>query len=215
MTASSPVRLLLVDDHPIVRAGLRSVTTLDPHLLIVGEASSAAETIEKTRDLHPDLILLDVRLGPSTGIDACRTLKSALPNVKILFLTSYADDRLVLAAMEAGADGYLLKQNDAHCIVDAIHTILSGRTVFDPVVANTLLRSRQPTAPNPLLQLTQRERHVLAQVATGKTDKEVAQNLNLSVKTARNYLDSVFQKLGVNTRTQAALLHARWAPASE
>lgn len=214
MNASTAIRLLLVDDHPIVRAGLRTITDLDPRLQVVAEASSAAEAVEKARAHGPDLILLDVRLGDSTGMAACREIKAALPDVKVLFLTSFADDHLVLEAMEAGADGYLLKENDARRIVEAMGIILRGGTVFDPVVTRSLLRPKPAAEPNPLLKLTQRELHVLAEVATGKTDKEVAEKLNLSVKTARNYLDNVFQKLGVNTRTQAAMLHARWANAS-
>lgn len=210
MKTHDSISLLLVDDHPIVRDGLSRIQELDPSIKIVGEAASAAGAIEDARRLKPLVILMDVRLVDGDGIEACREIKAFLPEVHVLFLTSYADNRLVLAAIEAGASGYLLKENDTQQIVDAIHFIMKGRTVFDPVVARELAsRPGNALNPNPISALAPQERRVLAEIAKGKTDKEAAGALGLSTKTARNYLDRIFAKLNVHTRTEAALLYTR------
>lgn len=209
------IRLLLVDDHPVVRNGLQRMQELEPRINIVGEAATMLSAIEAARRLFPDVILMDVRLPDGDGIEACRRIKAVLPDTRVLFLTSYADNRLVLAAMEAGADGYLLKESDAERIVEAIHTIRGGGTVFDPVVTREVMRDlRSGGGVNPLEALSVQERRLLAEVAKGKTDKEAAVALGLTTKTARNYLDRVFTKLNVHTRTEAALLYARFSEAS-
>lgn len=213
MTLENTIRLLLVDDHPVVRDGLNRIHELAPDIQIVGEAATMRSALEATRRLTPDVILMDVRLPDGDGIEACRQIKASLPETRILFLTSYANNRFVLAAMEAGADGYLLKENGTERIIEAIHSIRNGRSVFDPVVTRTI--SRQPSqasdSNNPLDDLPARERRVLAEVAKGKTDKEVAVALGISTKTARNYLDRIFTKLNVHTRTEAALLYTRFS----
>jgi DNA-binding NarL/FixJ family response regulator len=168
--------------------------------------------VEAARRLGPEIILMDVRLPDGDGIEACRQIKAFLPQTHILFLTSFGDNQLVLASMEAGADGYLLKENDTQRIVDAIHSILNGGSVFDPVATRGVQRNvRSGGGDNPLDALAARERQVLAEVAQGKTDKEVAVALNLTTKTARNYLDRIFTKLNVHTRTEAALLYTRFS----
>jgi len=210
--AEAIIKLLLVDDHPVVRDGLSRIQELEPRIQIVGEASTMRSAVETARQLNPDVILMDVRLPDGDGIGACRQIKVFLPDARILFLTSYADNRFVLAAMEAGADGYLLKESGTERIVNAIHSILEGRSVFDPVVTHTESRNvRSDGGVNPLDALAARERRVLAQVAQGKTDKEVATTLGLTTKTARNYLDRIFTKLNVHTRTEAALLYTRFS----
>lgn len=209
MSDEAPIRLLLVDDHPVVRDGLRRIQELWPTLRIVAEAGTGRDAVEAARRERPDLILMDVRLPDGDGIEACREIKEFLPRVQVLFLTSYADNRFVLAAMEAGADGYLLKESGSDRIVAAIRVLRSGGTVFDPVVARRALGDTSGAIDNPLESLTQLESRVLAQIANGKTDKEVAVALNLSPKTARNYVSRIFAKLKVHTRTEAALLHAR------
>ncbi len=212
MKADAIIRLLLVDDHPVVRDGLHRIRELEPRLQIVGEAATMQSAVETARQLRPDVILMDVRLPDGDGIQACRLIKAFRPETHILFLTSYADNRFVLAAMEAGADGYLLKESGTERIVRAIHSILDGRSVFDPVAAPAAPRhGADSAAGNPLDALAARERRVLAEVAKGKTDKEVAVALGISTKTARNYLDSVFTKLNVRTRTEAALLYTRFS----
>lgn len=210
MKPGDKIRLLLVDDHPVVRDGLYRIQELEPRLQVVAEADTMAAAIEAARRHGPDLVLMDVRLPDGDGIEACRQIKAFLPDTHILFLTSFADDHLVLAAIEAGADGYLLKESGKQRIVDAIHEIWEGRNVFDPVgTPNVTDASQSGGDVNPLDVLADHERRVLAEVAQGKTDKEVALALGLTTKTARNYLDRAFAKLKVHTRTEAALLFAR------
>ena len=213
MSTPNLIRLLVVDDHPVVRTGLQRMHELEPRIQIVGEAATMQSAIEAALRLAPDVILMDVRLPDGDGIEACRRIKVILPETRILFLTSYADNRFVLAAMEAGADGYLLKESDSQRIVDAIHAILKGGTVFDPVVARDVMNDPRRGA-NPLEVLSAQEQRLLAEVAKGKTDKEVAVALGVATKTARNYLDRIFTKLNVHTRTEAALLHARFSDKS-
>ena len=214
MKPEDNIRLLLVDDHPVVRNGLQRMHELEPRIQIVGEAATMQSAVDAARRLGPDVILMDVRLPDGDGIAACRKIKVFLPETHILFLTSDADNRFVLASMEAGADGYLLKESGAHRIVDAIQCILNGGTVFDPVVTHDVLRNLRQRSVNPLNALADRERRVLAEVAQGKTDKEVAAALDLTTKTARNYLDRIFTKLNVHTRTEAALIYARFSQKS-
>lgn len=203
-----------MDDHPVVRDGLRRIQELEPRIEIVGEADTMLAAVEAARRLGPEMILMDVRLPDGDGIEACRQIKSFLPETHVLFLTSFADNRFVLASMEAGADGYLLKESGAQRIVDAIHSILNGGNVFDPVITHDVLRNFRKGGVNPLDVLAEREWRVLTEVAKGKTDKEVAAALDLTTKTARNYLDRVFNKLNVHTRTEAAMLHARYSESS-
>lgn len=213
MTGSTKIRVLIVDDHPVVRTGLRIITEVDPAIIVAGEAASAAEAILTARRLRPAVVLLDVRLPDRSGLEVCRELKTDPGAPKVLFLTSFADNPLVLAAMQAGGDGYLLKDNEPRDIVTAIRTVLNGGTLFDPVVARAVdreLRSALPgNSPDPLGELSQQERRVVSAVADGKTDKEIAQMLKLQPKTVRNYLDRAFEKLGVHTRTEAAILFDR------
>lgn len=209
MKAVPSIRVLLVDDHPIVRDGLRRIQEMEPRLTIVGEAGTRKGAVETAQRERPDVILMDVRLPDGDGIEACREIKAFLPGTHVLFLTSYADNRFVLAAMEAGADGYLLKESGGERIVAAIRTIVNGGTVFDPVIARRALGRKRGSEANPLESLTQLEGRVLAEVAKGRTDKEVASVLNLTPKTARNYVSRIFGKLAVRTRTEAALVYAR------
>lgn len=210
MKTENSISLLLVDDHPVVRDGLSRNCELEPRIEIVGEAASAASAVEEARRLKPSIILMDIRLPDGDGIQACQEIKLFLPEVHVLFLTSFADNRLVLAAIEAGAGGYLLKESDTRRIVDAIHVILKGGNVFDPIATRELVAGRsQSAAPNPMLALAPQERRVLAEVARGRTDKEVGVVLGLSAKTARNYLDRIFTKLDVHNRTEAALFYTR------
>jgi DNA-binding NarL/FixJ family response regulator len=208
-----PIRVLLVDDHPVVRTGLRIIAEVDPTITVVGEAASAAEALRETRELRPDVVLLDVRLPDRSGLEVCRELRSGTTGPRVLFLTSFADNPLVLAAMQAGGDGYLLKDNEPRDIVGAIHVVMRGGTMFDPVVMRAVDRELRTVLPqpaaDPLSTLSDQESRVLARVAEGKTDKDIAAELGLRPKTVRNYLERVFEKLRVNTRTQAAVMFDR------
>jgi DNA-binding NarL/FixJ family response regulator len=213
MKSSPAIRVLIVDDHPVVRMGLRIIAEVDAGIVVVGEAASASEAILAVANHRPDVVLLDVRLPDRNGMDVCRELKTRPGAPRVLFLTSFADNSLVLAAMQAGGDGYLIKDNEPRDIVAAIRTVLGGDMMFDPVVARAVdreLKSVLPVAPpDPLGALSEQERRVLAEVADGKTDKEIASALGLQPKTVRNYLERVFEKLEVNSRTQAAVLFDR------
>lgn len=210
---SKTVRLLLVDDHEVVRVGLRTVLTQHDHVTVVGEASTVAEAIRETARLKPDVILMDVRLQDGSGVDACREILAAQPQTRVIFLTSYADDDSVLAAVLAGAHGYILKEIDSSALLKAVHAVADGQSILDPTVTERALRwlrgigsgSRVPgTEP-----LSSQEERVLALVAEGKTNKEIAVSLNLSDKTVKNYLANVFQKLRITRRAQAAAFFAK------
>jgi two-component system response regulator DevR len=207
MTHQTPgkLRVLIVDDHPVVRAGLRPMSDIDPQIVIVGEAGTSPEALLAARQLRPDVVLLDVRLPGTSGLEICAQLKALSSPPRVLFLTSYADDDLVLAAMEAGGDGYLLKDNDHIQIIAAIRTVCQGGALFDPVAMRSAARGlRRGKEESRLESLSPQERKVLEAVSSGKTDKEVAATLGLTPKTVRNYLDRVFAKLQVSTRTEAA-----------
>jgi DNA-binding NarL/FixJ family response regulator len=214
MDKSPALRVLIVDDHPIVRSGLRLIEDLDPRLRVVGEAATGSAAITEARRTQPSVVLLDYRLPDGPGHEVCRQLKAEVPGVRVLFLSSYGDEATATAALDAGADGYLLKDNDAGKIVDAILTVSKGGLVMDPLIAraavNRMLGGGAATATKSLLdRLTEQELKVLAEVAKGKADKEIAIALNLQAKTVRNYLAGVYKKLEVHTRTQAALLYER------
>ncbi|MFO0705290.1 MAG: response regulator transcription factor [Nitrospira sp.] len=207
------VRLLLVDDHEVVRVGLRTVLTQHDHVSVVGEASTMADAIREAARLKPDVILMDVRLQDGSGVDACREILAAQPQTRVIFLTSYADDDSVLAAVLAGAHGYILKEIDSSALLKAVHAVADGQSILDPTVTERALRwlrgigsgSRVPgTEP-----LSSQEERVLALVAEGKTNKEIAADLNLSDKTVKNYLANVFQKLRITRRAQAAAFFAK------
>ncbi|MBX3731218.1 MAG: response regulator transcription factor [Verrucomicrobiae bacterium] len=208
-----PLRILLIDDHPVVREGLRAIEKIDPRLHVVGDAADLATGWTATLAHHPDIILLDLRLPDGDGLEICRRAKALQPSPRVLCLTSYSDPRLVISAIAAGADGYLLKHSDARTIVQAIHSIEQGDSVIDPDALpgshgdpgpRTETSGRRPSNHG----LTPAELRVLEHVARGLTDKETAQALNLSTKTVRNHLDHIFAKLGVHTRTEAAMAFA-------
>jgi DNA-binding NarL/FixJ family response regulator len=201
------IRVLLVDDHEIVRVGLRSVLSQNPGIVVAGEATSVADAVLLAGKLKPDVILLDIRLPDGSGVDACRDILAAHPEIHVLFLTSYADDDSVLAAVMAGAQGYVLKAIDSHSLIRAIHGVLEGQSILDPAVTDRALRWLRGFATGqglPSEKLSVQEDRVLALVAEGKTNKEIASALDLSDKTVKNYLASVFQKLRITRRTQAA-----------
>ncbi len=205
---TKPIRLLLVDDHEVVRVGLRTVLSQQPGLIVAGEAATMEMAVKDALRLKPDVILMDVRLPDGSGVDACRDILASNPAARVIFLTSYADDDSVLAAVLAGAHGYVLKEIDSAALLRAIQLVAEGQSILDPTVTERALRWLRGLGNGPQLpgieQLSAQEQRVLALVAEGKTNKEIATALGLSDKTVKNYLANVFQKLRITRRAQAA-----------
>ena len=207
-----PVRVLLVDDHLVVRVGLRALLEMTPKIVVVGETGRGLEVMPLIASARPDVVLLDLRLPDIDGLEVCRRIKNNAPSPAVLFLTSYADDQTILAAIEAGADGYLLKEVAGLDIPSMILAAAAGGSVLDPVVTRRLLdsvqRSKDPTVgrlrQDPLDTLTAQERRVLELTAEGKSNKQIAASMNLGEGTVRNYLSSIFSKLHVENRVEAA-----------
>ena len=207
-TKTQAIRVLLVDDHEVIRVGLRTVFGQAQGVTVVGEAGTMADAIQQTQRLKPDVILMDVRLPDGSGVDACREILGAFPGTRVIFLTSYADDDSVLAAVLAGAHGYVLKEIDSPALLEAIRSVANGQSILDSSVTERALRwlrglhDLPPTSGTD--QLSSQEERVVALVAEGKTNKEIAVALGLSDKTVKNYLANVFQKLRITRRAQAA-----------
>lgn len=211
------VRLLVVDDHDVVRVGLRALLSERPEFKIVGEARTMNEAIHKAVRLKPDVVLMDVRLPDGSGVEACREIVDVSPETRVVFLTSYADDDSILAAVVAGAHGYILKEIDSLTLVSAIQAVSDGQSILDPIVtqrALTWIRGLQSVrmATGGTEPLSPQEERVLALVAEGKTNKEIATALRLSDKTVKNYLANIFQKLHISRRTQAAAFFIKRRP---
>lgn len=202
------VRVLLVDDHEIVRVGLRTVLSQHGSILVVGESATVAGATRQVEKLKPDVVLMDVRLPDGSGVDACRDLLASFPGLRVIILTSYADDDSVLAAVLAGAHGYVLKAIDALSLIRAIRSVSEGRSILDPAVTDRALAWLRGLAAGKDMpgveKLSAQEERVLALVAEGKTNKEIATALDLSDKTVKNYLANVFHKLHITRRSQAA-----------
>lgn len=214
--ASPParIRVLLVDDSPMVRAGLRTLLAVEPSLEVVGEAANVAEGIEAGSRLQPDVALLDIRLPDGSGIEVCRQLLKRSPDTRVLMVTSVVDDTVVDDAIRAGAHGYLLKEIDGRGLVNAIHDVATGKSILDPAVTARVIALVRSVGPgrDPLAVLTPQERRVLALIAEGCTNKEVGTKLEVSEKTVRNTISVIFEKLHVSRRAEAAAIYARQAP---
>ncbi len=207
------VTVLLVDDHEMVRVGLRSLLSGERAIEVVGEAASAAEGVAQAARLRPDVVVMDVRLPDESGVEACREIRAEAPGVQVIMLTSYADDEAVFASIMAGASGYFLKQIRGEELVRAIETVAAGGSLLDPTVTRKVLEKVKRLAsghqPDEIATLSAQERRVLALVAEGKTNKEIAAAMGLSDKTVKNYLSHVFEKLNLTRRAEAAAFFAR------
>lgn len=206
----TPITILIVDDHEVVRQGLRTLLSLEKDLYIAGEAATIAGALAETARLQPQVILLDMKLPDGSGPEACGRLLELSPSTRILMLTSFADEAMVMAAIHSGAHGYLLKDVRASELVQAIHTIACGQGYLDPRVAQQTLvwirhqgKPSQPALLQGMAQLSPQERAILPLLAEGKTNKEIAVSLQLSDKTIKNYLAHIFDKLQVSRRTEA------------
>ena len=203
-----PIRLLIVDDHEVVRIGLRTLLGRFPHVEVVGEAGTVAAALAETKRLAPDVVLLDVRLPDGNGFAVCREIQKLPVESRVVILTSFADDETVFESIAAGADGYLLKEVDGEGLVRAIEKVVSGQSILDPAVTgrvmNRVKNLGEPVAKDKMDSLSAQERRVLAHVAEGKTNKEIAGALGLSDKTVKNYLSNILDKLRISRRSQAA-----------
>jgi DNA-binding NarL/FixJ family response regulator len=204
------IRVYLVDDHEVVRRGLRELLEVEDDLEVVGDSSTAGEAVRRIPALRPDVAVLDARLPDGSGIDVCREVRSIDPNIKGLILTSFDDDEALFAAIMAGASGYVLKNVRGTDLVDGIRRVAAGQSLLDPsVTARVLDKLREGPKVDPRLQtLTDQERRILWLITDGLTNRQIGAQLFLAEKTVKNYVSSMLAKLGMESRTQAAVFAA-------
>ncbi|MCB0881010.1 MAG: response regulator transcription factor [Thermoleophilia bacterium] len=206
--AADPIRIVVVDDHAVVRIGLKTLLASQLGFRVVGEAGTAADAVALVGQARPDVVLMDVRLPDGSGVEACRRIKADHPDVRVVMLTSYQDEEAIVGAVMAGASGYLLKQADSDRLTQAIRDAAAGESSLDPRAAGALLNqfrelsARQAEAE--LAGLTDRERRMLALIAEGYTNRAIGEVLHLSEKTVRNHVSQLLRKLGFQRRSQAA-----------
>ena len=205
------VRVFLLDDHEIVRRGVKELLEADGDLEVVGEAATAAEALARIPPTRPDVGVLDVRLPDGDGVQVCREIRSAHPEIQCLMLTSFADDEALFQAIMAGASGYVLKQIKGADVVEAVRAVASGRSLLDPsVTARVLERLRSGSEEDELLaRLSPQERNILRLIADGLTNRQIAEEVHLAEKTVKNYVSNLFAKLDMRRRTQAAAFAAQ------
>ena len=201
-------RVLLVDDHEVVRVGLRTLLERHQQFDVVGEAGSARDAIQKTEALKPDVVVMDIRLPGTSGIEACEQIVTKYPKIKVIMLTSYAEDEMLFSAIRAGASGYVLKQIGSDDLVKALEAVGRGEALLDPAVTQRVFQEVRRAVKNEeasaFSQLSQQEKHVLLLVSEGRTNREIAKQLFLGEGTVRNYVSSIPSKLNVNNRAEAA-----------
>ena len=204
------VRVFLLDDHEVVRRGVRELLESEADLEVVGEAGTAEEALRRIPATHPDVAVLDVRLPDGDGVEVCREIRSAHPETACLMLTSFADDEALFSAIMAGASGYVLKQVRGTDLIDGVRRVGQGESLLDPSLTSRVLeRLRQPAAPDELAGLTDKERKVLDLITEGMTNRQIGEQLFLAEKTVKNYVSNLLAKLGMSRRTEAAAFAAR------
>jgi len=207
------LRILLVDDHEVVRVGLRTLIERQPGMDVVGEAGTASHAVLLARQLAPDVVILDVRLPDNSGVEVCRQIKTERPETRVIILTSYPDDKTLFDAIAAGADGYLLKLVGSGDLLEALERVGRGESPLDPTIANRILAKVREATKREQAQafacLTAQEMRILALVAEGQTNREIGIALHLSEKTVRNYISDILSKLSLTSRAQAAAYAAR------
>jgi two-component system, NarL family, response regulator DevR len=208
---AGPIGVFLLDDHEIVRRGVRDLLEAEPDITVVGEAGTAAEALARIPALRPDVAVLDVRLPDGDGVSVCREIRSRMPAVGCLMLTSFGDDEALFDAIMAGASGYVLKQIRGTDLVGAVRTIAGGRSLLDPEAAARVMRRMRDEAErsDPLSGLTEQERKILELIGEGLTNRQIGERMFLAEKTVKNYVSGLFAKLGMERRTQAAAYAAR------
>ncbi|RPI22097.1 MAG: DNA-binding response regulator [Chloroflexota bacterium] len=201
-------RILLVDDHEVVRLGLKALLEHHPQFDVVGEAGTAREALEKVGTLHPEVVVMDIRLPGTSGIEACEQITRDFPSTRVIMLTSYAEDEMLFSAIRAGASGYVLKQIGGEDLIRALETIGRGESMLDPAVTQRVFqevrRAVKEEEASAFVNLSQQEKHVLILVSEGKTNREIAKSLFLGEGTVRNYVSSILSKLVVSNRAEAA-----------
>ena len=204
--SAEPIRVFLLDDHEIVRMGVRDLLEAEPGITVIGEAGTAASALARIPALKPDVAILDIRLPDGDGVSVCRDIRSKMPQLACLMLTSFSDDEALFDAIMAGAAGYVLKQIRGTDLVGAVRTIASGQSLLDPEAASRVMRRMrdQATADDPLAGLTDQERRILALIGEGLTNRQIGDRLFLAEKTVKNYVSALFAKLGMQRRAQAA-----------
>ncbi|MFI7585484.1 response regulator [Spongisporangium articulatum] len=206
------IRVFLLDDHEVVRRGLVALLESGGEIEVVGESGSALEAARRIPALRPDVAVLDARLPDGSGIDVCREVRSADPSINALILTSYSDDEALFASIMAGAAGYVLKQIRGTDLVDAVKRVAAGQSLLDPAVTAQVLeriRTGAPAEPDELADLTAQERKILELIAQGLTNRQIGEQMFLAEKTVKNYVSSLLAKLGLERRTQAAVLASK------
>ncbi|WP_131765834.1 response regulator transcription factor [Candidatus Protofrankia californiensis] len=208
-----PVRVFVLDDHEIVRRGMRELLESQGDIKVVGEAGLVAEALRRIPALRPDVAILDARLPDGSGIDVCRDIRSGTPEVPCLILTSHDDDEALFAAIMAGAAGYVLKQIRGNDLIGAVRTVASGQSMLDPAVTQRVLTRLRDGAPEDRLlsTLSERERQILGLIAEGLTNRQIASRIHLAEKTVKNNVSSILEKLGLTSRTQAAVFATKLA----
>jgi DNA-binding NarL/FixJ family response regulator len=206
-----PIKVLVTDDHEIVRQGLKSLLSTIPDIEVVGEANSAAEAVRRTGLDSPDVVLMDVRMPEETGVEACRDIIARFPGTKVLMLTSYADEEALMASIIAGASGYVLKKVKGDDLVDSIRRVANGESLLDPAMVERLFdRLRSGKVEDPLVaKLTEQEQVLVGHLAQGMTNRQIADEMFLAEKTVKNYVSSILMKMGMSNRSEAATYVAR------
>ena len=210
--AERTLRIVICDDHELVRVGLRSLLEAEPGYDVVGEAGDAEAAVKLADEQRPDVVLMDVRLPGRSGIEACRDIRSAHPETQVIILTAYADDEALFSSIMAGAAGYVLKQIRGGDLVGAIRQVSEGRSLLDPEVTSRVLarlRGETTEASEPIEDLTPQERKILNLVAEGLTNRQIADKVFLAEKTVKNYVSNILMKLGLSRRAEAAAYMAR------
>jgi len=205
------MRILLVDDHEVVRKGLKSLLDSQDDMEVVGEAGTVADAVKRVGFDEPEIVVLDVRLPDGSGVEACREIRQRFPDVNVLMLTSFADEEALLSAIIAGASGYVLKRIQGTELIDSIRRVSRGESLLDPEMTQKLFKKLRGDEPeDPLIaKLSPQERTILGHIAEGKTNRQIAEDMFLAEKTVKNYVSNLLSKLGMNRRTEAAAYMAR------